>query len=178
VAGVPTAVVDSAAPQSPGSGSPRDDLRLKDVTLNGEAGVRWIVCHNPVEADRDAARRTEALTRLSAELERIKTARATDAPAAQGRQEGVQRGRARQGRVRAARPPTLGRWLRQLSSGRLVLDRKKIAAEERLDGKYLLSSSDPDLSAEDVALGYKNLLEAERGFHDLQEHAGAAAEAA
>ena len=41
-------------------------------------------------------------------------------------------------------------------------------AEERLDGKYLLSTSDPDLSAEDVALGYKNLLEAERGFRDLK----------
>jgi len=49
-----------------------------------------------------------------------------------------------------------------------VLDRKKIAAEERLDGKYLLSTSDPDLSTEDVALGYKNLLEAERGFRDLK----------
>jgi hypothetical protein len=44
----------------------------------------------------------------------------------------------------------------------------KITAEAKLDGKYLLSTSDPDLSAEDVALGYKNLLEAERGFRDLK----------
>ena len=51
---------------------------------------------------------------------------------------------------------------------RLLIDRAKIKAEERLDGKYLLSTSDPDLSAEDVALGYKNLLEAERGFRDLK----------
>ena len=64
--------------------------------------------------------------------------------------------------------PTRGRWLRQLASGRLTLDRSKIAAEQRLDGKYLLSTSDPDLTAEDVALGYKNLLEAERGFRDLK----------
>lgn len=41
-------------------------------------------------------------------------------------------------------------------------------AEERLDGKFLLSTSDPDLSPEDVALGYKNLLEAERAFRDLK----------
>ena len=34
--------------------------------------------------------------------------------------------------------------------------------------KYLLSTSDPDLSAEAVALGYKNLLEAERGFRDMR----------
>ena len=57
--------------------------------------------------------------------------------------------------------PALRRWLRQRPTGRLVLDRTKIAAEERLDGKYLLATSDPHLSAEDVALGYKNLLEAE-----------------
>jgi hypothetical protein len=64
--------------------------------------------------------------------------------------------------------PALGRWLRQTPAGRLVLDKAKIAAETRLDGKYLLSTSDPDLSAEDIALGYKNLLEAERGFRDLK----------
>jgi len=64
--------------------------------------------------------------------------------------------------------PTLGRWLRQQPSGRLVIDRAKVIAEQRLDGKYLLSTSDPDLSAEDIALGYKNLLQAERGFRDLK----------
>jgi hypothetical protein len=42
----------------------------------------------------------------------------------------------------------------------IVIDRAKVRVEQRLDGKYLLSTSDPDLSAEDVALGYKNLLEA------------------
>jgi hypothetical protein len=34
-------------------------------------------------------------------------------------------------------------------------------------GNYLLSTSDPTMTAEDVALGYKNLLEAERGFRVL-----------
>jgi hypothetical protein len=34
--------------------------------------------------------------------------------------------------------------------------------------EYLLSTSDPDLSPEDVALGDKNLLEAERGLRDLK----------
>jgi transposase len=37
-----------------------------------------------------------------------------------------------------------------------------------LDGKYLIATSDPHISAEDVALGHKNLLEAERGFRDLK----------
>ena len=63
---------------------------------------------------------------------------------------------------------TLGRWLRQTSSGRLVIDRARIAAEAKLDGKYLLSTSDPHLTPAQVALGYKNLLEAERGFRDMK----------
>jgi len=130
--------------------------------------VRWVVCHNQVEADRDKTRREQALARLAAELERIATARARDA---QRRKEGKKAG-AEGVHVRAECAlrdhPTLGRWLRQQPSGRLILDRAKIAAEARLDGKYLLSTSDPDLSAEDVALGYKNLLEAERGFRDLK----------
>jgi hypothetical protein len=62
----------------------------------------------------------------------------------------------------------LGRYLRQQRNGRLRIDRAKVKAEARLDGKFLLSTSDPDLSAEDVALGYKNLMEAERGFRDLK----------
>jgi hypothetical protein len=130
--------------------------------------VRWIVCHNPVEAERDAARRAEALTRLTAGLERINTARVRD----DQRRKAGKKAPADDVHVRAECAlrdhPTLGRWLRQLPSGRLVLDRTMITAEERLDGKYLLSTSDPDLSAEDVALGYKNLLEAERGFRDLK----------
>jgi hypothetical protein len=38
----------------------------------------------------------------------------------------------------------------------------------RLDGKYLLRCSDPKLSAEDIALGYKQLLEVERGWRDMK----------
>src|SRR3954469_6150375 len=69
--------------------------------------------------------------------------------------------------------PALGRWLRQSPAGRLVIDAAKVRAEARLGGKYL--TSDPDLTAEDVALGYQNLLEAERGFPGHQVHPGAAA---
>ena len=43
-----------------------------------------------------------------------------------------------------------------------------MTAELRLDGKYLLATSDPVLPAGEVALGYKNLLEAERSFRDMK----------
>ncbi len=145
----------------------RDNLRVKEVHVgdpNGESR-RFIVCHNPIEADRDRAERDAAIGRLEAELDRIAKARARDAKRPKTKRDSQAH---RRDECALRDHPTLGRWLRQLPSGRLVIDRVKIRAEQRLDGKYLLSTSDPDLSAEDVALGYKNLLEAERGFRDLK----------
>jgi Transposase DDE domain len=145
----------------------RDNLRVKEVRLDDESGKRWIVCHNPFEAERDAAQRAAALERIETELERIRAARERDRT--RGRRSDDAH---RQAECALRDHPTLGRWLRQTPTGRLVIDRAKITAEERLDGKYLLSTSDPDLSAEDVALGYKNLLEAERGFRDIKSTLG------
>jgi transposase len=158
--------------------SVRDNLRVKEVRLDGSPGRRWIICHNSDEAEREKATRNAALERVAAELERIKTIRdraaktskKTTGTKSAGKKPSRSTDEAAHVKAECALRdhPTLGRWLRQLPSGRLVLDRKKVAAEERLDGKYLLSTSDPDLSAEDVALGYQNLLEAERGFRDLK----------
>ncbi len=146
----------------------RDNLRVKEVRLDDDTGKRWIVCHNPFEAERDQAQRTAALERIEIELERIRQGRERDAKRKTkgGRKPSDEPHRLAECALRDH--VSLGRWLRQTPTGRLVIDRAKVAAEERLDGKYLLSTSDPDLSAEDVALGYKNLLEAERGFRDLK----------
>ncbi|MGH3994601.1 MAG: IS1634 family transposase, partial [Pseudonocardiaceae bacterium] len=124
----------------------KENLRVKEVRIgDGDAAKRFIVCHNPAEADRDKTQRDDTIARLQAELERIET----------------QRAKAKSTKSRDAHTtaecalrdhPTLGRYLRQTKTGRLLIDRAKITAEERLDGKYLLSTSDPDLSAEDVAL--------------------------
>jgi hypothetical protein len=120
----------------------RDNLRVKEVRVgDGDAAKRFIVCHNATEADRDRETREQTITRLRAELDRIKVARAKaknpKATAAHHRAECALRDQ-----------PTLGRYLRQTTTGRLLIDRSKINAEARLDGKYLLSTSDPDLSAE------------------------------
>jgi len=140
----------------------RDNLRVKDVRLGaGDTVKRFVVCHNPAEAERDMAERDAQLARLEAELARIETAR---------RKAKTDKARAAHTRAECALRdhPTLSRYLRQTPSGRLLIDRRKVASEERLDGKYLLSSSDPDLTAEEIALGYKNLREAERSFRDLK----------
>lgn len=150
----------------------RDNLRVKEVRLEAAPGRRWVICHNPVEAELDKTRRDHALTAVTAELDRIKTLRDKAAKPTKTGKTGRVRSDGQAAHVKAECAlrdhPALGRWVRQLPSGRLVIDRAKVNAEERLDGKYLLVTSDPDLTAEDVALGYKNLLEAERGFRDLK----------
>jgi DDE family transposase len=142
--------------------SVRDNLRVKDVRLGeGDSAKRFVVCHNPAEAERDKSERDGQLARLEAELARIEAMR---------RKAKTSKKREAHTRAECALRdhPTLSRYLRQTPTGRLLIDRSKIAAEERLDGKYLLSSSDPDLTAEEIALGYKNLREAERSFRDLK----------
>jgi DDE family transposase len=121
----------------------RDNLRVKEVRVGeGDAAKRFIICHNPAEADRERTQRDETIRRLQAELERIQTQRAK-AKSANAREVHTRTECALRDH------PALGRYLRQTKTGRLLIDRAKIKAEE-------------------VALGYKNLLEAERGFRDLK----------
>jgi transposase len=154
----------------------RDNLRIKEVDL-GTEGKRFVVCHNPAEAEHDRAEREAQLERIEAELARIDALRERDrlkrkkATAAGARGKAIARSQDK-AHVKAECAlrdhPTLGRYLRLTATGRPRVDRAKVTAEQRLDGKFLLSTSDPDITAEDVALGYKNLLEAERSFRDLK----------
>jgi Transposase DDE domain len=167
----------------------RDNLRVKEVRIgsgdaNGETARRFVICHNPQQAERDQQRRAQQVAAVEAELARIAALRAKATATATAARTRTRPGGRAGGRAgdRAAKPgddhhkaecalrdhPTLGRWVRQTPGGRLAIDRAKIKAETRLDGKFLLSTSDPDLAAEDIALGYKNLLEAERAFRDLK----------
>ena len=147
--------------------SVRDNLRVKEVRVGqGDAARRFVLCHNPERAERDRHQREQQLAVVAAELERIAALRAKHAKAAGKRRRGADDHLKAECALRDH--PALGRWLRQTPGGRLAIDRAKVRAEARLDGKFLLSTSDPDLSAEDVALGYKNLLEAERAFRDLK----------
>jgi transposase len=157
----------------------RDNLRVKEVRVEGAGDTRFIICHNPDQAIRDRTQREQAIARIEAELERIATQRQRDRERAKTdsgkasnktQQKAAQTAEAAHVRAECALRdhPTLKRWIRQQRNGRLVIDRTKVKAEERLDGKYLLATSDPDITAEDTALGYKNLLEAERGFRDFK----------
>ncbi len=128
------------------------NLRVKEVRIAEDE--RFVICYNPDQADRDAAVRT----RLVAQLE--ETIAGADKLSATKRAElrGV-----------ISTKPGLHRYLRVTPGGLLRIDKHAIKTETNLDGKYLLRSSDPHLATEDIALGYKQLLEVERGWRDMKQ---------
>lgn len=55
----------------------RDNLRVKEVRLgSGDGARRFVLCHNPEQADRDRVQREQQLAVVTAELERIAGLRA------------------------------------------------------------------------------------------------------
>jgi hypothetical protein len=128
-----------------------DNLQVKEVKI--AEGERFVVCYNPEQATRDAAIRelmTSKLTELITDTDQLSADKRAEL------------------RGKISTKPGLARFLRTTGSGLLRVDKRKVAAEAKLDGKYLLRSSDPALSAEDIALGYKQLLAVERGWREMK----------
>jgi hypothetical protein len=129
----------------------RDNLQVKEVNIDSDD--RFVICFNPEQATRDAAIRTELVTRLEEAIDGSDKLNAAERACLEGK---------------LSTNPGLKRFLRTTPGGLLRVDKKKIESEARLDGKYLLRSSDPKLSAEDIACGYRQLLEIERGWRDMK----------
>lgn len=132
----------------------RENMEVKELVIGeGERRQRFVVVYNPEEAKKDKATRDNILKRIEETLKAL----------------GDQKGKSHKKAVcELLTHRTMGRYLKQLKSGTIKIDRAKVKAEESLDGKYLLSTSDDSLSAEAVALGYKQLMEVERAFRTLK----------
>jgi hypothetical protein len=128
------------------------NLKVKEVRISDEE--RFVICFNPEAAERDAAVRAKMMARLE------ETIRDSD-----------QLSRDKRAELRGviSTKPGMNRYLRVTPGGLLRTDAAKAKAEENLDGKYLLRTADPKLSAEDIAVGYKQLLEVERGWRDMKQ---------
>jgi hypothetical protein len=129
-----------------------ENLQVKEVRLP-DAGDRFIIFFNPDQAVRDAAVRGKMITALE------ETIAGSDKLTVTKRAEL---------RGKISMMPGLNRFLRVTPGGLLRADRARATAEENLDGKYLLRSADPHMTAEDIAAGYKQLLEVERGWRDMK----------
>jgi len=138
------------------------NLRVKEVAVapgghgDGDEGMRaqrFVVCHNPEQADRDA----EVRANLVAHLRSLITG--SDTWTARRRDELV-------GSLKTK--PGLRRYLRRTASGLLRVDASAAKREAHLDGKWLLRTSDVTLTPDDLAAAYKQLLAVERGWRDMK----------
>lgn len=128
-------------------------LQIKEVVIgDGERRLRYVVCFNLEEAARQQAHRRHLLDHLQAEL-------AAMGDAAQDVQSK---------RVAALRSShRYGRYLTLGTKG-LQLDTKAIKSSEHYGGKFLVHGNDDTLSAEDMALGYKQMIRVERAWRDMK----------
>lgn len=110
-----------------------ENLRVKEVTVEGR---RYIVCHNPQEAARDAAEREAIVKSLEDRL--------------------------KEGAGQLVGNRGYRRFLRTQRGG-ITIDRSKVEADARYDGKFVVRTNTL-LSAEEVAVQYKRLLMVEQFF--------------
>lgn len=128
----------------------RENLQVKEIEIgDGERRIRYILARNPIEAERQKRLREKALEELRAELRREPSAKRI---------------------CELVAHQTYGRYLKLGANSKVEIDPEKVRREERLDGKYLIRTSDDTLTAADVALGYKQLLEVEDAFRTLKTH--------
>jgi len=133
-----------------------ENLEIKEVTLgDGEGRRRYVVCFNPQEAKRQKAHRDKALAELREMLPRMK--------------KDGQDGAHSKAVCRLRSSERYGGYLSiDEESGRLRIDTKKVERAARLDGKFVVHSNDDTLSAEDMALGYKQQAGIERAWRLLK----------
>jgi transposase len=132
----------------------RENLEVKEIVVgDGERRRRFVLVYNPEQAKKDKLTREKTLRKIE------ETIQALGDPEAASHKKSV---------CALLSHRTMGRFIRQTKTGKLRINQAKVQEEEGLDGKYLLSTSDDTLSPEDVALGYKQLMEVERAFRTLK----------
>jgi transposase len=112
-----------------------------------------VICHNPERAERDQVVREQILERLRQEIHHA---------------DGLPPSKRAELYGALSTKPAYKRFLRRTPTGKLRIDRAAVAREAKLDGKFLLRTSDESLTPADLAHGYKALYEVERGWRDVK----------
>lgn len=117
-----------------------ETLQAKEVWVGeGERRKRYVVCLNAAEAKRQRQHREQVLAEIEVELARL-AERGEDHP---------------KGACDLLASRRHGRYLTTDAHGRPRLDKAKIKAAGKFDGKFIVITNDDTLSVDDVALGYK-----------------------
>jgi len=133
----------------------KDNLQVKEVTVgDGPSRKRYILAYNPKEAKRQKETRDQIISDIKEQLKSLKQV--------SGKAHTKTMCNLRSHKV-------YGRYIRQLKDGRLKLNKMQIREDTKYDGKYLMLTSDDMMPAEDVALGYKQLVDIENAFRTLKQ---------
>jgi hypothetical protein len=122
-----------------------DNLEVKEVLVEDR---RYIVCRNPASIERDRRRREHILGELRKALE-----------------GGVRANSQRGAELRANR--AYRRYLR-VKKGKLVISARRVAEDERTDGRWVIYSNVDEAEAAELARAYKDLGRIEPDFRDLK----------
>jgi len=123
----------------------RENLKVKEVWVGDH---RYVVCLNPLEAERQRKHREEVLGELEEEL------------------QGLRSHPKRACQLLSSR--RYGPYLRTLKNGELRLSKKAIREKEKRDGLWVIHSNDHELGAEDLALAYKQLIRVEETWKTMK----------
>ena len=134
------------------------NLRLKEVVLgDGERRRRYVLCHNPQEEKRQQEHRKRVIRDLEAELETV-------------RSQPDSTHTKRMCQLMAS--SRYGRFLIDVPGSGLMVNRTAIEEAKKYDGKWVVTSNDDTLRAEDLALGYKQLMRVEESWRTLKSGLG------
>ena len=130
------------------------NLQVKEVHVGeGARSQRFVVCVNPEAKARDEIVRGNLIAYLERRIA------GSDEWSRQRRDELV-------GELRST--PGLARFLRRTKDHKLRIDKAAIGKDAHFDGKWLIRTSDDTLTPTDLARGYKQLYQVERGWRDLK----------
>jgi hypothetical protein len=117
----------------------KEKLHIKEVFVGeGTSRRRFVITYNPEQAEHDRHVLEKNLERIEVESEALEK----------------QSGKAHlKTKYALLAHRSMGRYRKELKSGKLAMDKAKIKKAEKLDGKYLLNTSDKSLSAKDVPWG-------------------------
>jgi transposase len=129
-----------------------ENLHVKETIVgDGVRQVRYILCYNPREAERQRLHRDKIVEELKQELGQHKDKTATA-----------------QWAIELKASKRYGKYLKITTSKALELDPAAIKDAERFDGKWVVETNDDTLTPSDAASGYKALLVIERCFRSLK----------
>lgn len=129
-----------------------DNLKAKEVVIgDGERRRRYFLCYNPKEAKKQQKHRNQVVFDLEEKLSKHPDKSATAKWA-----------------IDLLASKRYRRYLTITKNKKVRIDRSKIKAAKRYDGKWVIQTNDDTISLEDAACGYRSLMVIERCFRSMK----------